>query len=336
MSEEKWDILDANGQLTGRTIKRGQRFKKGNYHLSVHIYVVNSKKEFLIQKRSMKKEKLPGIWDMTGGAVLAGEDSLTGAIRELEEEVGIALKPENFLLIKRLKRKTSFVDLWLAFSDANLSQIVMQEDEVDAVKFVSAADMIQITDEMDYRDDDYKQVTARFICENIKDSRVFENLWNEYSATTQEIKQLNLSETAKQIVDLQKISYAIEAQLIDFADLPPLKDTVEMIESSEETFYGYFLDNELVGAIAYEENAKTVIICRLMVHPEYFHQGIASTLIRYVLNKKLGKSFCVTTGAENEPAKRLYIKHGFMEKEQFKVGEGLLISRLERRGTFLI
>ncbi len=34
------------------------------------------------------------MWECVGGSVLKGEDSLTGAIREVREEVGLVLSPE--------------------------------------------------------------------------------------------------------------------------------------------------------------------------------------------------------------------------------------------------
>ena len=160
---ELWDILDVNGNKTGKTGIRGQTLKDGEYHLVVHIYIINSKKEFLIQKRSMKKDLWPGQWDMTGGSVVSGEDSLTGAIREVEEELGITLMPEMFSLVTRLKRKDSFVDIWAAYTDVSLDSVTMQEDEVDEVKFVKAEDMIQIVFNACYRDTEYREAMASFI-----------------------------------------------------------------------------------------------------------------------------------------------------------------------------
>ncbi|BBB89590.1 MAG TPA: NUDIX domain-containing protein [Methylomusa anaerophila] len=160
---ELWDILDANGNKTGRTIERGQPFREGEYHLVVHVYLINAKGEFLIQKRSLSKRVLPGMWDMTGGAVLAGEDSATGAVREVEEELGIALSHKKLSMIARLKRKSNFIDIWATSIDVSLEDVVMQAGEVDAVKFVSADDMIKIIFSAEYREDNYKQIILNFL-----------------------------------------------------------------------------------------------------------------------------------------------------------------------------
>lgn len=77
---ELWDILDIEGNKTGKTIERGQTMLENEYMLSVHIYLRNKEGLYLIQKRSEKKDKLPGIWDVTLGSVVSGEDSKTTAL----------------------------------------------------------------------------------------------------------------------------------------------------------------------------------------------------------------------------------------------------------------
>jgi ribosomal protein S18 acetylase RimI-like enzyme len=70
----------------------------------------------------------------------------------------------------------------------------------------------------------------------------------------------------------------------------------------------------LVGLISYERENKTLHICRMMVHPDYFRRGIASSLINFVsdLEDDVVK-MTVTTGTKNTPAINLYKRHGFKE-----------------------
>ncbi len=136
--------------------------------------------------------------------------------------------------------------------------------------------------------------------------------------------------TAQQVLALQKASYAIEAELIGFANLPPLFETAEDLQSSGETFYGYFVDEQLAGAIAYKIEESLLDIHRMMVHPDFFRRGIARQLLELVLAIPDIQRVIVMTGAANEPAKRLYITFGFQEIAQEKVIEGLLISRFEK------
>jgi len=45
ISMEIWDILDKNGNMTGKTITRGDNLRDGEYHLIVHIWIINGKGE---------------------------------------------------------------------------------------------------------------------------------------------------------------------------------------------------------------------------------------------------------------------------------------------------
>ena len=42
MASEIWDLYDADGRRTGRTMQRGEEVPEGMYHLCVHIWPVNS------------------------------------------------------------------------------------------------------------------------------------------------------------------------------------------------------------------------------------------------------------------------------------------------------
>ena len=81
---ELWDVLDSDGNKTGRIIERGEKLKSDEYMMAVHVYLCNLQGEFLVQKRSMTKPILPGVWDVTGGAILSGEEGYEAAIREVE------------------------------------------------------------------------------------------------------------------------------------------------------------------------------------------------------------------------------------------------------------
>lgn len=163
---ELWDIMDAAGNRTGRTIERGKSLKDGEYHLAAHIYIVNGSGEFLIQKRSLKKDIWPGQWDITGGAVISGEDSCEGAIREVEEELGIKLKTEDITHMTRLHRKRCIIDVWLAFADVSVDEVIMQDGEVDEVRFVTAEEMIDTIFKAEFRDDEYMKTIQNYIIDN--------------------------------------------------------------------------------------------------------------------------------------------------------------------------
>ena len=87
---ELWDILDEDGNKTGELVARGRPMKQDEYHLVVHVWIRNSKGQFLISKRTPNKT-FPNMWETTGGSAIKGEDSLSAALREVREEIGINL-----------------------------------------------------------------------------------------------------------------------------------------------------------------------------------------------------------------------------------------------------
>lgn len=73
-----------------RHASRREIHMNGLMHRSVHLVIVNSRGQVLLQKRSVKKDSHPGFWDISvGGHVDAGEDYDTAAVRELREEMGV-------------------------------------------------------------------------------------------------------------------------------------------------------------------------------------------------------------------------------------------------------
>lgn len=91
---EKRDLYDKNRNLTGKTIYKGESVPEGSYIVVVLIYIQNSKGEFLLQKRSARKN---GLWATTGGHPKSGEDSIQGILTEVKEEIGVDLNPEKLV-----------------------------------------------------------------------------------------------------------------------------------------------------------------------------------------------------------------------------------------------
>lgn len=131
---EFWDILDEKGNATGRLHERGKPLGKGEYNLAIYIFIENENGEFLISKRSSNKELLPYMWETTGGNAVAGDDSLTSALKETEEELGVILDPKNGTLIKRYRLDFDdgsgrFSDVWLFRQNVDISTIILAPDE---------------------------------------------------------------------------------------------------------------------------------------------------------------------------------------------------------------
>lgn len=138
---EIWDILDKQGNKTDKTIVRGEPLKDGEYHLVVHIWIMNSKGEFLIQRRADTLKLMPGMWAATGGSALAGEDSKTAALREVKEELGIDINADSIHKIWRVTRKHNLADVWFVKKDVNIDDLELLEEEVSHAKWVSKEEL---------------------------------------------------------------------------------------------------------------------------------------------------------------------------------------------------
>ena len=150
---EFWDVLDENGNKTGRFHERGKPMQKGDGHLVVQIWIVNSKGEFLISKRSPGVHGWPNMWQATGGAAVAGDDSLKTALKETAEELGVKLNPLNGRLFAHYMKPHmndsgfAFYDVWIFRQDVDLSSVVFQPEETCDAMWASKETIHQLFDE---------------------------------------------------------------------------------------------------------------------------------------------------------------------------------------------
>ena len=104
MTEYFW-VVDEEDRVIGEET-REECHKSKLIHRSVYIFLINSKKEIFIQKRSMAKDLYPGYYTGSAtGHVNYGETYDQAALRELEEELGIKAP------LRRLGKFKSFSDI---------------------------------------------------------------------------------------------------------------------------------------------------------------------------------------------------------------------------------
>lgn len=146
MSEEYFDILDENGNKTGQTKARSRVHKDGDWHKSVHIWILNQNGDVLLQRRCSAKDLFPNMLDIScAGHLSAGDESLSAALRELKEELNLDVKPEELQLIKTLKRpdkpgddfsNNEFADLYILRTNKTTDEMHYQEEEISEIFFV--------------------------------------------------------------------------------------------------------------------------------------------------------------------------------------------------------
>ena len=89
--EEIFDVVNEQDQVIGQRPRREVHWL-GLMHRAVHVLVFNAAGQVFLQKRSLKKDRQPGLWDSSASGHLAsGEDYDACAVRELREEIGLQL-----------------------------------------------------------------------------------------------------------------------------------------------------------------------------------------------------------------------------------------------------
>ena len=141
---ELCDVLDEDGNRTGKTLVRGMPLQSGEYHLSVQVWIRDEAGEYLIQQRAMHLVSGPGMWATTAGYVLAGEDSVTGAIREVREELGIDLSADQLTRFDRLKTAIRIEDVWIASVIKGAMGLPILGEEVTNWTWASKAEIYQM------------------------------------------------------------------------------------------------------------------------------------------------------------------------------------------------
>jgi 8-oxo-dGTP pyrophosphatase MutT (NUDIX family) len=112
----------------------------------IHVWLQNSKGQFLITKRSPNKG-FPNMWECTGGSALAGDDSLSAAMREVKEETGLTLISENGKVILSGIGTDYFYDIWVFQQDFELKEVVLLEGETCDVRYATAEEILKMQQE---------------------------------------------------------------------------------------------------------------------------------------------------------------------------------------------
>ena len=109
--------------------KGRKELNDGEYRLSCFIWVINDKNEILLQQRLATAKKMPNMWGTTAGGAQKGDSSLTGAMRELKEELGIDARKEEMVFIGSYKRINDFVEVFLLKTNINIARFVKRLDQ---------------------------------------------------------------------------------------------------------------------------------------------------------------------------------------------------------------
>ena len=151
--DELVDILDENGNYTGKTAMKSEAHKLGLFHPTIHVWCYSKRGKVLLQQRGANKDANPLKWDVSvAGHIGAGESPEIGALREVKEEIGVTIDLKDLEKIDVLKKEkrysASFFDrefthtfLYMLSEDTPLTK---QESEVEALEWVTLQDFQEL------------------------------------------------------------------------------------------------------------------------------------------------------------------------------------------------
>ena len=92
--DEVFDVVDERDVVVGREFRR-EIHRRGLLHRAIHIFWLRDDGRLCLQRRSYAKDNCPGLLSSScAGHVDSGEDYATATVRELREELGVAVSPE--------------------------------------------------------------------------------------------------------------------------------------------------------------------------------------------------------------------------------------------------
>lgn len=257
---EEWDIVNEFRERTGKTWIRGEEMIVGDYHQVVHVWIMNSKGEFLIQQRQPWKVGWPNMWDCAAaGSVLIGETSEMGATREVSEELGIELQMEHAELLFTIKFSRGFDDHWLVRQEIDVEQLNLQYEEVADARWATVDEIYELVE------------SGEFI-----PYRILQTLF-EVSKSSISLKKARLSDAAELFAMQKKVFQPIYEKYQDH-DTSPVFQTFERFNDRLQTgdYYKIYDNNLLVGSVhVYPKSPGAMRLHMINILEEFQGKGIA-------------------------------------------------------------
>lgn len=176
---ELFDILNEDGSKTGIVKERGVAHREGALHGTVHIWIVRENEksgyDILLQKRSNNKDSHPGCYDISSaGHISAGDEIMESALRELWEELGLSVQPEQLELFGTTYVKFEKTFYGKRFRDNEISSDFVYRQPVDLDKLNLQESEVSEVRWMDY--EECRQKVAQGSMPNCINPEEFEKL----------------------------------------------------------------------------------------------------------------------------------------------------------------
>ena len=148
MKNELVDVYDANKNKTWKTkIRYKDTFEPGEYMMGVQAVIINSNNEILISQRSPYAFLSPLEWECNGGALRAGESSLDGLVREMQEELGITLDKDKAIYLKTAVNGYIIKEIYVYRDDISVDELEYPDNEAQNAKWVTIDEFMKLFNE---------------------------------------------------------------------------------------------------------------------------------------------------------------------------------------------
>jgi isopentenyldiphosphate isomerase len=135
-------VTDDDSAILGPVRRKAVHGNPSLIHRAVHVLVVSSDGNLLLQKRSQTKDVQPGKWDTSvGGHVGFGQTYEEAARRESEEELGIVLGEMTFLYPSRIRNAVESENIWTYLYPTD-GPFRADPGEIDELRFWSKAEIV--------------------------------------------------------------------------------------------------------------------------------------------------------------------------------------------------
>jgi hypothetical protein len=284
------DIFDENNNPIGEKKEKQQAHEDGNFHRTVHVWIINDKNELLLQKRSATKKTHPNCWDISGaGHIKAGETISDGAIRELKEELGVEIEEKDLQYITTIKstknpKNMEFQYVYLLRCNKKIEEYIFEDGEVSDVKYIFYKDLEKMVEEkvegLLIHVEEYKSLFKYITNKNI----------NIRTCTTSDVDSIyNI-----QNIVIDNFKEEEKGYFLPFKKETYLRIVNEPINDGE--IYGAFLDDKMIAWIFLSvsnrmKELKQMIpnlegscadIDGVIVLPEYRGYGLQKILVKHL------------------------------------------------------
>ena len=168
---ELFDLYTADRVKTDRTMVRGEPTPEGYYRLVVHVCIFNPEGQMLIQQRQPFKRGWSNLWDITvGGCAISGDNSQSAAERETLEELGLSIDLSDARPTMTIHWEHGFDDYYVLTQDVDLDSLRLQYEEVQAVRWASLDEILQMIDDGRFIPYEKSQIELLFFRRNHRSS----------------------------------------------------------------------------------------------------------------------------------------------------------------------